>query len=169
MLPGDILKKYQTLTGVEYPTLRQFIDKAQEVADRITRSQKNKQKDGNSNSSSDSSQKSDASQNSTIPTTISTVNQSSNPKRKKACMFCKTLGHFSSRCPTYVTVKDRAAAVKDIHGSEPCYECLIRHKPGVTCSQCTNRDCKSQEMHGVLACPLILAQLQQQASSISNS
>ena len=47
-------------------------------------------------------------------------------------MFCKTLGHFSSRCPTYVTVKDRAAAVKDIHGSEPCYGCLIRHKPSST-------------------------------------
>ena len=57
MLPGDILDKYQTLTGVEYPTLQQFIDKAQEVGDRITRSQKNKQKDGNSNSFNASAQK----------------------------------------------------------------------------------------------------------------
>ena len=31
MLPGDILEKYQTLTGVEYPTLRQFIGKLRKL------------------------------------------------------------------------------------------------------------------------------------------
>ena len=47
ILPGDILDKYQILTGVEYPTLEQFISNAQKVAERICRKQKNKQRDGN--------------------------------------------------------------------------------------------------------------------------
>ena len=42
ILPGDILDKYQTLTGVEYPILEQIISNAQKVAERICRKQKNK-------------------------------------------------------------------------------------------------------------------------------
>ena len=76
ILPGDILDKYQTLTGVEYPTLEQFISNAQKVAERICRKQKNKQRDGN-NSGANSNNVSQNAANivtSTIPSSISAVN-----------------------------------------------------------------------------------------------
>ena len=67
ILPGDILDKYQTLTGTEYPSLEQYVSKAQEVAKRISQRQKNKQKDVNANNSNVPSQNLDDSINSTDP------------------------------------------------------------------------------------------------------
>ena len=51
ILPGDIMDKYQSITGVEYPSLKQFIDKARDVADRINRKQRNHEKDQNNSGS----------------------------------------------------------------------------------------------------------------------
>ena len=94
LLPGDILDKYQTMTGQEYPTLEQFVTKAQEVANRICQRNRNKQKDDNSNSS----QKPDVSVTSTIPASISTVNSrtTQKPKKKKRCWFCGEQNHLKS-------------------------------------------------------------------------
>ena len=157
MLLGDILEKYQTLTGKEYPSLEQFVAKAQEVADRINRRNRNKQKDDNSNNS----QKPDASITSTIPASVSTVNSRATHKQKKTCMFCEAQNHISSRCPKFITVKAREAAVKTLKGIEPCNKCLIIHAQKSKCMDCCHKSCTSKDTHGVLACPLILAQLAQ--------
>ena len=111
ILPGDILDKYQSLTGSEYPSLEQFISKAQEVADRIARKHKNFNKDqnnpGNQNSSSQNANAS------TIPSSISAINtRPTKPFKVKKCLFCAEQSHRSSRCPKYITFKDRAAAIK---------------------------------------------------------
>ena len=50
-LPGDILDRYQTLTGKEYPTLVEFVDKTRLVANRISQKNKNKLKEDSSKNS----------------------------------------------------------------------------------------------------------------------
>ena len=168
ILPGDILDKYQILTGVEYPTLEQFISNAQKVAERICRKQKNKQKDGN-NSGTNSNNVSQNAANivtSTIPSSISTVNtRPSRPFKPKKCLFCGDQGHLSSRCPKFPTVKERAAEIKTKIGSEPCDKCLFVHKQNATCTPCTIAGCTSKDTHGALACPLILDQLNPNTSN----
>ena len=89
ILPGDILDKYQNLLGSEYPTLEQFISKAQDVADRIARKQKNHSKDKNNSGSLNSTPQNASASNSTIPSTISAVNtQIPKPKPVNKCMIC---------------------------------------------------------------------------------
>ena len=110
VLQGEILDKYQSLTGKEYPTLN-------EIADRLVRKQKNFQK-GSNHKSTNVSPSSTPQQNtpvaSTIPANISTINRKFPSKRKPySCMFCSSSEHSSSRCPKYYTVKTRMAAIKD--------------------------------------------------------
>ena len=155
------------MTGQEYPTLEQFVTKAQEVASRICQRNRNKQKDDNSNSS----QKPDVSVTSTIPASISTVNSrtTQKPKKKKKCRFCEERNHLPSHCPKFLTVKTRAAAFKALTGIEPCNKCLFTHGSNYKCEQCVYKDCNSKDTHGVLACPLILAQLTKKPSNNSDT
>ena len=104
MLPGDILDKYQSLTGTEYPSLLQFIDKAREVCDRLIAKKKNRDKDrmrdGNSSNVKHNTKhhhtKVQEEVTSTVPTNISAINSGISPK-KKPCMFCGDSSHSSSR------------------------------------------------------------------------
>ena len=133
ILPGNILDKYQSLTGSEYPSLAQFISKAQEVADRIARKHKNFNKDQNNPGNQNSTPQNANASNTTIPTTIAAVNtRPTKPFKVKKCLFCDDKSHLSSRCPKFPTVKDRAAEIKTKIGSDPCDKCLFVHKQNVT-------------------------------------
>ena len=133
ILPGDILDKYQTVTGKEYPTLAEFVSKAQLVANRISQRNKNKLKEESSNNS----QKSETSViTSTLPATISTVNsQTTHRNKRKSCMFCGGT-HPSSRCPKFTTVKARMTQIKNLKGFEPCSKCFSTRK-------------KTEKLHGM--------------------
>ena len=170
ILPGDILDKYQSLTGSEYPTLEQFIANAQEVADRIARKKKNYNKDENNSGSLNSTSQNSIDPNSTNPSTISAVNtRPAKSFKPKACLFCKEQGHLSSRCPKFTTVRDRASEIRSQKGSDPCNKCLFLHKQSINCRPCTISGCTSQDTHGALACPMILAQLNPNTSNISKA
>ena len=160
------------MTGVEYPTLEQFIANAQKVAERICRKQKNKQREETNSGTTGNNLSQNVANTitSTIPSTISTVNtHTPKPKPVKKCMFCNEQSHFSSRCPKFITVMDRVAAIKDVKGYDPCTKCLFKHAPDKTCSPCTNKICTSQDTHGLLACPLVLDQLKPKTSSNSKA
>ena len=90
ILPGDIMDKYQSITGVEYPSLQQFIDLARKVADRIKLKHRNQDKDhNNSGSLKSTSQNLKFNPNSTIPSNISAVNkQFTKSKPVKKCLLC---------------------------------------------------------------------------------
>ena len=167
ILPGDILDKYQSLTGSEYPSLAHFISKAQEVADRIARKHKNFNKDqnnpGNQNSSSQNANAS------TIPSSISAINtRPTKPFKQKKCLFCGEQGHNSSRCPKHITLKDRAIAIKKLHGFDPCNKCLYQHKKESDCKPCQLKGCSNPDKHGSLTCPMILDQLKSKTSNNSS-
>ena len=165
-MPGDILDKYQTITGKEYPTLAEFISKAQIVANRISQKTRNKLKEESSNNS----QKLETSVTSTIPASISTVNSHTTQKfngmgKRKSCMFCGGF-HPSSRCPKYTTVKARVSVIKNSKGIDLCNKCLFQHgKNQKSCVECMNKDCTSKNTHSILSCPLILAQLAPKSSN----
>ena len=86
ILQGEILDKYQSLTGKEYPTLNDFLSKAQEIADRLVRKQKNFQKGSNHKFTNVSPSSTPLQQNtpvsSTIPANISTINRKFHSKWK---------------------------------------------------------------------------------------
>ena len=182
MLPGDILDKYQSLTGTEYPSLVQFIDKARDVCDRLIAKKKNRDKDrmkdGNSGKHNHKNHntkhhhtKVQEDDTSTMPTNISNINKNGGTSRrkKKSCMFCGQLNHKPTWCPTYVTVQTRADRIKSLKGSDPCIKCLLVHRPGDSCVKCVNKECTSQDTHGIMACPSILAKLAKQTSGDDNS
>ena len=108
-LPGDILDRYQTITGKEYPTLVEFIEKAQLVANRISQRNKNKLKEDSSNNPKLGA----PAITSTLPSSISNVNSHTKFK-KKLCIFCGETHHSSSRCTKYTTVKARVAQIKKL-------------------------------------------------------
>ena len=78
-LPGYILDRYQTLSCKEYPSLDEFFNLAQTVADRLNLVNKNRTKDSNDanrNSSQKSSQNTDISTSnptSTIPAAVTHI------------------------------------------------------------------------------------------------
>ena len=147
-LPGEILDKYQSLTGKEYPTLNDFLSKAQVIAERLVRKQKNFPKGSNSKPANVSSPSTpfqqDAPGSSTVPASISSVNKRSFPRKKPLnCMFCSSKEHSSSRCSKFYTVKTRMAAIKDKFGQDPCGKCLMRHTHD-KCEPCKITDCTNQ-------------------------
>ena len=167
ILPGDILDKYQILTGVEYPTLEQFISNAQKVAERICRKQKNKQRDGNNSgaTSNNLSQNADNIVTSPIPSTISAVNTQPSKRKTKVCLFCGSKDHSSSKCPKFATVKDRTDVLMNRKGYDPCNKCLFEHKQDGKCMPCTIKGCTSQKTHSALTCPLILDKINPKTSN----
>ena len=155
ILPGDILDKYQSLTGQEYPTLQQFISKARDVADRLTQKRRNRD-------NSDHQKQPKHIEEITPTATISTIGKQQNyplKQKSKICMFCGDTAHISSRCTKFVTVAERADAIKAKKGSDPCAKCLINHKSNISCLPCSFPGCGAQNAHGVLACPKLLKQI----------
>ncbi|CAL4079762.1 unnamed protein product, partial [Meganyctiphanes norvegica] len=162
------MDKYQSLTGNEYPTLDEFLSKAQDVAARIARKNKNKLIESG-NVTDNTPKKLNLNAESTIPSSITTVGfhkpQGGASKKVKKCIFCEDGGHSSCRCPKYTTVLSRITAYNFLHGSDPCNNCLVEHKG--KCNPCQNRFCSDQYTHGTLACPLNLNHLR--SESVSDS
>ena len=174
VLPGEILDKYQSLSGKEYPTLNDFLTRAQEVADRMARKQKNFHKGSNSKLSNGSSTgtpvQQENSATSTIPASISTLNKRLPPYKRKVsnCMFCSSSDHTSSRCSKYYTVKTRMAAIKEKFGKDPCGKCLMRHNHE-TCEPCRIPNCTNKDSHGSLACQLRMNQVKPKPAAAVDS
>ena len=152
ILPGDIMDKYQSLTGQEYPTLQQFVDKARDVADRLQQKRRNRD-----NSDQQKQPKHVKEENTT---TISPVGKQQKPplkfRSKRPCLFCADAAHNSSRCPKFTTVEARIGKLRSLKGSEPCSKCLLDCTSKDTCKNtCKIAACKSPDTHGALACPMV--------------
>ena len=172
-LPGNILSMYQSLTSSEYPSLDDFLTKSRTVADRLISKQKNQNKNttGSKSGSSANSKPTPSAEIplTTIPTNISSVAKTvppkgNKPRRMKSCLFCLSDAHISSRCTVHPTIETRMQVMKD-NGKVPCKKCIIAHGPNKTCLPCGFRSCrdaKTTEIHGALACPLVLSQLKTQ-------